>query len=36
LDDEYIIGVNGAGWNFYDGVWDRLYDVAGLHWHSEK
>lgn len=36
LDDEYIIGVNGAGWDFYDGVWDKLYDVAGLHWHSEK
>lgn len=36
LDDQYIIGVNGAGWDFYDGVWDRLYDVAGLHWHSEE
>ena len=36
LDGEYIIGVNGAGWNFYDGVWDRLYEVAGLQWHSEE
>lgn len=36
LDGEYIIGVNGAGWNFYDGVWDRLYDAAGLHWHKEE
>lgn len=35
LDDEYIIGVNGAGWDFYDGVWNKLYDVADLHWHSE-
>lgn len=36
LDGEYIIGVHGAGWDFYDGVWDRLYDVAGLQWHSEE
>ena len=36
LDGRYIIGVNGAGWDFYDGVWDRLYDVAGLHWHDEE
>lgn len=36
LDDEYIIGVNGAGWDFYDGVWDMLYDVAGLQWHKEE
>jgi hypothetical protein len=32
----YVIGVNGAGWDFYDGVWDRLYDATGLHWHSEE
>ena len=31
---EYIIGVHGAGWNFYDGVWDRLYDVCGIRWHE--
>ncbi len=35
VDGSYVVGVNGAGWNFYDGVWDRLYDVAGLHWHTE-
>ena len=36
LDGKYIIGVNGAGWDFYDGVWDRLYDVAELHWHKDE
>lgn len=36
LDGEYIIGVDGAGWDFYAGVWDRLYDVAGLKWHKEE
>lgn len=36
VGDEYVIGVNGAGWSFYDGVWDRLYDVLGLKWHKEE
>ena len=36
VDGRYIVGINGAGWNFYDGVWDRLYDVADLHWHTEE
>ena len=31
---EYVVGVHGAGWNFYDGVWDRLYDVCGIRWHE--
>ena len=35
IDDQYVIGVNGAGWNFYDGVWDKLYDLLGLEWHDE-
>jgi hypothetical protein len=34
IADEYVVGVNGAGWNFYDGVWDRLYDVCGIRWHE--
>lgn len=36
LDGQYLIGVNGAGWNFYDGVWDKLYDVCGLQWHDKE
>jgi hypothetical protein len=35
VSDEYVIGVNGAGWNFFDGVWDKLYDIMGLKWHEE-
>ena len=31
---DYVIGVHGAGWNFYDGVWDTLYDVCGIRWHE--
>ena len=34
IDGEYIVGVHGAGWDFYDGVWDRLYDLLGLKWHE--
>lgn len=36
VGDEYVIGVNGAGWNFYDGVWDKLYDLLGYQWHDEE
>lgn len=36
VGNEYVIGVNGAGWDFYDGVWDRLYDTLGLKWHTDK
>jgi len=32
----YLIGVNGAGWDFYDGVWNKLYDLLGLKWHDEQ
>jgi hypothetical protein len=31
---EYVVGIHAAGWNFYDGVWDRLYDVCGIRWHE--
>lgn len=33
VDGRYLLGVNGAGWNFYDGIWDRLYDICGMQWH---
>lgn len=36
IDGEYVVGVHGAGWNFYDGVWDRLYDLIGLKWHENE
>lgn len=35
IEGEYLIGVHGAGWSFYDGVWDMLYDVCGLQWHNQ-
>lgn len=36
LDDQVLLGVNGAGFDFYDGVWDRLYDILELKWHDEE
>lgn len=36
IDGQYVVGINGAGWNFYGGVWDRLYDILGLKWHEEE
>lgn len=34
LDGRWMIGVHAAGWDFYDGVWDVLYDLLGLRWHD--
>jgi len=36
IDGTYVMGIHGAGWNFYDGVWDKLYDKLGLglEWHD--
>lgn len=36
IDGRYVIGVNGAGWSFYDGVWDRIYDLLGYEWHEDE
>lgn len=36
IDGQYVIGIHGAGWNFYEGVWDKLYDLLDLHWHDEE
>lgn len=35
VGDEYVVGIHGAGWNFYDGVWDVIYDKLGYQWHDE-
>lgn len=34
VNGQYLIGVHGAGWNFYQGAWDVLYDLLGLQWHT--
>jgi hypothetical protein len=34
IDCRFVVGVHAAGWDFYEGLWDKLYDLAGLAWHE--
>lgn len=34
-DYGYLIGINGAGYDFYQSHWLPLYKARGLHWHTE-
>lgn len=34
FDDELLIGIHGAGYNFYDAHWEPLYDAVGYRWHE--
>ena len=31
-----LLGINGAGYNFYDSHWLKLYRLRGLKWHDEE
>lgn len=34
-DDEFWgLGVDGAGYSFYDEHWEPLYDLFGIKWHE--
>lgn len=30
------LGINGAGYDFYEKHWIPLYDFLGYHWHTEE
>ena len=32
---EIYLGIDGAGYDFYDKHWLPLYEARGLHWHTE-
>lgn len=34
--DGYILGINGAGYDFYEKHWIPLYEAQGLKWHDEE
>lgn len=34
-DYEYIFGIDGAGYDFYESHWEPLYKARGLKWHKE-
>lgn len=31
----YFFGLDGGGYDFYEGHWIPLYKARGLHWHKE-
>lgn len=35
VDNTHVIGINGAGFDFFDGVWDKFYDLLAIKWHEE-
>jgi len=35
FDGEMLLGIHGAGYNFYDHHWSKLYQALGYHWHAE-
>jgi len=34
LDEELLVGINGAGYNFYQAHWEKLYEAVGFLWHE--
>ena len=34
-DFGYLLGIDGAGYSFFDEHWIPLYDLAGMHWHDD-
>ena len=34
FDDELLLGIHGAGYDFYSHHWEKLYDTLGYHWHE--
>lgn len=34
--DGYILGIDGAGYDFYESHWIPLYEAQGLKWHNQK
>lgn len=34
LDEELILAVHGAGYDFFSAHWEPLYDQLGYHWHE--
>jgi hypothetical protein len=31
----YVLGIDGAGYDFYEAHWIPLYEERGLRWHEE-
>ena len=35
FDDELLLGIHGAGYDFFTEHWSRLYDALGYRWHEQ-
>lgn len=33
FDDELLLGIHGAGYDFFEAHWAPLYDALGYQWH---
>lgn len=31
-----ILAIDGGGYDFYEGHWNKLYKLIGLQWHDEE
>ena len=36
FDGMLLLGINGAGYDFYDSHWRRLYEELGYSWHGAE
>ncbi len=36
IDDELVLGINGAGYDFYEAHWIPLYEALGYNWHDSE
>ena len=34
IDGELVLGINGAGYDFYEHHWIPLYEALGYGWHE--
>jgi len=34
FDGELLLGIHGAGYDFYEAHWSGLYDALGYRWHT--
>ncbi len=36
IDGEIVLGINGAGYDFWESHWTPLYDALGYNWHDKE
>jgi len=36
IDGEFVLGIHGAGYDFYEHHWIPLYDALGYTWHETE